>query len=287
MATKQSAKKPAAKSTAGKSTGKSLVRWEEALAARAKSSQAVASNLGTGGNFISFRNGILQFKGSPVDGNSMEVVIPSFILENQFYDGAFDADNPSSPVCYAFGTDQNDMAPHPKSPQPQSDKCKGCPQNEWGTADKGRGKACKNVVRLGLISADALEDGEQGVRDAEEAIAKLPVTSGKAWGAYVASLEAADLPPLAFITEMKVVPDPKNQFAVTFKAKEQIDDGDVMGALLERADVMDKTLATPYPDFTDDMPAPRKAPAGRKAAPPARKPAGKAPAPAARKARKF
>lgn len=285
MATKAAAAK---KSAAKKGT--SIVKWDEALAARAKMSQSVASNLGTGSNFVSFQGGIMKYKGNPVEGNSMQVVVPSFILENAYYVGKYDPNNPASPVCYAFGTDQKEMEPHEKSTQPQAEKCKGCPQNEWNTSDTGRGKACKNIVRLGLIPADALENGAQGVKDAEEAIAKLPVTSGGAWGGYVSSLEAAKLPPLAFVTEMSETPDAKNQFAVNFKAVEQIDDGEIIGALLERAEIMDKTLAAPYPD-TEEAASARK-PAGKAAgrgfAGAAKKPAGKTPPVAGKKAaRKF
>lgn len=272
------AKASAAKAVKGpvKKAGTAVQKWDEALAARAKLANRVASNLGTGSNFISFQGGIMSYKGNPVDGNSMDIIVPSFLLENQYYEGPFDPDNPQSPKCYAFGTDPDEMKPHEKSHEPQHETCKGCPHNEWGSAEQGKGKACKNVVRLGVLPASAADGGAQGIKDAEDAIAKLPVTSGKAWGGYVKSLEAVNLPPLAFITEMTEGPDKKTQFKISFQAKEQISDGEVLGALLARADIMDKTLATPYPDFEESAPAKRPGKAGK-----AGKAASKAPAKAA------
>ncbi len=241
------------KQAAGPAKAKNaVVKWDAALAERARKSQKVASNLGTGGNWVSIKGAVMKYKGNPVEGNAMNVMVPSFVLENQYYGRDYDPDTPQSPVCYAFGDDQATMRPHEKSPQKQHNQCKGCPQNEWGTAERGRGKACKNVVRLGLLPADALERGGQGVRDAEEAIIKVPVTSCKAWGGFVSQLEAIDRPPLSFITEISITPDPKTQVAMHFKAVEEITDGDAIEALLERADQMDKTLPQPYPDFEEN-----------------------------------
>jgi hypothetical protein len=194
----------------------------------------------------------MKYKGNPVEGNAMNVIVPSFVLENQFYSHDYNPDEPQSPVCYAFGDNPETMRPHEKSPQKQSVQCKGCPQNEWGTANVGRGKACKNVVRLGLLAADCLDRGPEGIKEAEEAIIKVPVTSCKAWVGFVSQLDAIERPPLSFITEIAVVPDAKNQVAMTFKALEEIKDGSKIEALLERADLMDKTLAQPYPDFEEN-----------------------------------
>jgi hypothetical protein len=100
--------------------------------------------------------------------------------------------------------------------------------------------------------------------------AKTPVTSGKNWGNYVRSLESQGLPPLAFVTELAVIPAEK-QFQVTFKAQERVTDGEVIGALLAKADVLDREIDFPYPDFSDE---PQKPAARGRSAPPVVKKGG-------------
>lgn len=270
------AKKTAAAKTAvakPASTGGALVKWDEALAARAKIAAKTAEAAQGGGNFLSFKGGTLSFKGAPVPDDTLDVVVISSVMENQLFEGEYDDNKPQSPICYAFGIDEESMAPHPhvvKAGNAQSERCGiagqpgCCPFNEWGSADKGRGKACKNVFRLGMITGEDAESAA-AVEKAVVFFAKTPVTSGKAWGNYVRTLEGQALPPLAFVTELAVVPAEK-QFALTFSAKEKITDGKVIGALLTKADALDKTIDFPYPDFADQ---PATAARGRtQAAPP-------------------
>jgi hypothetical protein len=61
------------------------------------------------------------------------------------------------------------MGPHPSMQadanfQPQSDLCKTCEHNQWGSADKGRGKACQNRRRLTMIPAGVFMP-KRGSRD--------------------------------------------------------------------------------------------------------------------------
>lgn len=272
------AKKAAASKTA------SIVKWDEALAARAQMAKKAEESVSTG-SFISLKSGVMSYNGNPVPGNKLDVVVVDAILENHYFEGAYDPNTPQSPVCYAFGRDEDDMAPHEKVEEPFSDKCKGCPNNEWGSADTGRGKACKNVRRLAIIPADALDDGAQGIEDAAIAYLKVPVTSVKSWAGYVNQLAATNKPPLAFVTEISVTPDAGSQFKVNFKAKESIEDGELIGALLAKADVVEQTIAFPYQPV-EEAPAkparnarakaaPAKAPArgAKQAAAPAKAPA--------------
>ena len=265
-------KKPAAEAgKGGKGGTTALVKWDEALAARAAVQKKVAAAASGGGAFISFKGGGISFKGSPVEDDVLDVVVLDSVMENQLYDGAYDENNPQAPLCYAFGRDLETMAPHPdvvEAGNAQADRCKDCPHNQWNTAEKGRGKACKNVFRLAIIPAEDAETPEK-VAEAELVFAKTPVTSGKNWGNYVRSLEALKLPPLAFITTLGVVPSKGTQFQVTFKAEEKIEDGDVIGALLEKAEQAEAQIDFPYPKFEEAGATPQ-----RKAAPPPVKRAG-------------
>ena len=142
-----------AKKGAAKAKTTAVARWDEALAARARMAAKAVANVGGNADWISFKNGQITFKDNVI-GKSLEVVIPSFVLENAFYEGEYDPNNPKSPDCYAFGTDDAEMAPYESVESPCHVTCEGCPNNEWDTGKDGRGKACKNQIRLACLPAD-------------------------------------------------------------------------------------------------------------------------------------
>ena len=110
-----------------------------------------------------------------------------------------------------------------------------------------------------MIPADALDKGVEGVKDADVAYMKTPVTSSPNWTKYVASLADQGLPPLAVITEISVVPDAKTQFKVLFKARAIVEDGVVIEALINRSDAVDKDIDFPYKSVqANEAPASRK-----------------------------
>lgn len=225
--------------------GTALVSWEQQLAARAAVAKATEDSVALG-QFFGVRAGQLSFAGSPIPGNKMSVVILDHILENKFYLGEFDPDVPQGPACYAFGRSDKELAPHEKASQPQHETCAGCDKNEFGSAEKGRGKACKNSRRLFCLPADALKTA-QTVADASGGYLSLPVTSVRGWAQYVNSVaEVLHKPPLGVITEVAVVPDPKSQFKVTFRTAAEIKDGKLIHALLTRAELVEKEIAFPY-----------------------------------------
>jgi len=228
-----------------KKPGTAVIAWDEKLAARAQMAKKAEASVSTG-NFISLKGGIMSYMGNAVPGNKLNVIVVDSILENHFFEGKYDPNTPQSPSCYAFGRDEDEMAPHEKVEAPQNDICKGCSQNEWGSAETGKGKACKNVRRLAVITEDTLDKGIEGITDADVAYIKLPVTSVKAWAGYVNQLAATNKPPLAFVTEISVVPDASSQFKVQFKAVSEIDDGELIGALLDKADAAEQLIAFPY-----------------------------------------
>jgi hypothetical protein len=254
---------------AAKKPGTAMVAWDEALAARAQASKKAEASTSVG-SFISTKGGILSYGGNTAPDNKMLVVIIDAIMENQLYEGKYDPNMPAGPVCYAFGRDEDEMAPHEKVEEPVNDTCKGCPNNEWGSADTGKGKACKNVRRLAVITADMLDGGAEAITEAEVAYMKLPVTSVKGWASYVNQLAATSKPPLAFVTEISVVPDTVSQFKVQFHVIEEIDDGDLIGALLAKADIVEEQIGFPY-QVIEAAPKPvRRAPARAPAKPAAK-----------------
>jgi hypothetical protein len=185
------------------------------------------------GMWVSFKGGQLVIGGNPQPKNKAEVVIVHSVFENQLYKDRYDPNNPQSPMCYAIAENDEELVPHPDAAVRVSPEgCKVCPNNEWKSdPNGGKGKACKNVRRLALISASDLET----IDKAEVAIAKLPVTSVKNWSTYASQIaNVLKLPPLAVITEISVEPDAKTQFQVNFQLVDKIEDGAVIQALLNK-----------------------------------------------------
>jgi hypothetical protein len=199
--------------------GKELINYEELLSGMAVQ-QATLER--PSGSTISTRAGVLSYNGQPCPGNKLDCIIIASVHSNTLYEGRFDPNNLSSPVCFAYSESGQGMAPHPASAKPQSESCDTCPNNQWGSdPDGGRGKACKNGRVLALIPANTQPEA---VPTAEIAILRPPVTSVKNYQQHVQTVAALyNRPPLGVITEVGTVPDVKSQYKVTFTEKGPLD----------------------------------------------------------------
>jgi hypothetical protein len=172
---------------AKKKTSKAVVSMDalrkrmavHASADKARINQPVGVNIG-------IRNGKFTYRKNVI-GREFRGIVLDFVHTNAFYTEKFDPDNPTPPGCFAMSADGEDMKPESVSPKKQSDYCNGCPQNAWGSADIGDGKACKNQYRLAVIAPKKDEDPSES----EIAILTLPPTSLKNWDKYVSDLEDA------------------------------------------------------------------------------------------------
>lgn len=223
--------------------GTAVASWQEELNQMAVATAAVEKPQG---NWVSFKGGQLVIGGSPMKDNKVPVVVIHSVFENQLYANKYNPNDQQPPICYAFGEDDTDLKPHPESAKPQAESCAVCPNNEWGSdPGGGKGKACKNVRRLAMISADDLALDK--VDKAEVAIAKLPVTSVKNWSTFASQVaNVLKLPPIAVIVEMSVVPDAKTQFQVHFDLLNKVTDGAVIQKLLNRRRDTNAMVYAPY-----------------------------------------
>lgn len=263
-------KKPAAsKSTA-------IIRWDEELAKQAEVAAGMEANTG-GGQFFSLKSGILSWQGAPLPNNQMAVVILDSIFENVYYEGKYDPDTPQGPTCFAFGREEKTMAPHAiviKSGNSQagaSGLCEDCKMNEWGSAEIGRGKACRNTRRLAMIPAgtfnqagkfELIED-EEHYETTTVGFMKLPVTSVKGYASFVKQVAGAlRRPPFGIVTKVKVVPDPKTQFKVVFEPIMNLPD-EIMGVIMKRREEAQATIDFPYQPNDEEAALPPKRGASR------------------------
>jgi hypothetical protein len=256
--------------------GTAVQSWDEQLALQAEVAAGMEANSG-GGQFFSTQGGILRFNDSPFPGNQMAVVIADTILENVFYPGAYDPDNPSPPACFAFGRQEEGMKPHQtvfKAKQEEHPTCHGCPQAEWGSAPVGRGKACRNTRRLALIPAGSFdkdgrftaEDDADHFEQAALAYLKLPVTSIKGYAGFVKQLAGVmRRPPHGVFTRIWLEADPKTQFKVLFAPLAPVPNN-LMGAVMKRHEEAKTLIEFPY-----NLEREEQVPKGRGAKPVARR----------------
>lgn len=271
MAVKQVAKKP----------GTAVANWEEQLAAEAVIAAKQEEGTSTG-QFFGLKAGQLTWQSQPVIGNRMAVIILDSILENVYYEGSYDPDVIQAPACYAFGRDEKLMTPHEKvveAKTAQHEQCKGCQWNEFGSAEKGKGKACRNTRRLAMIVAGSFDKkGELTlIEDVEHfetvqiGFMKLPVTSTKGFSAYVKTISAAlKRPPHGIITEVSVVPDGDTQFKVLFEAISNVPN-ELMGAIMARNAEAKSVIEFPYSPVEEREEKPKTKPQSRGAQKPVAK----------------
>lgn len=186
----------------------------------------------------------------------LDVVIVDFNNRNEYYAGAFDANNISGPVCAAVGSEVENLVPDASSPDKQAENCASCPQNVFGSS--GPGKACKNQRILAVLPPDAKPD-------TPIMTIKVSPTAIAGFDAYVNGVAAAfSVPPVGVITTISFNP------AKTFASLQfgNATPNPNLPVHFARQGEAQAILST-VPDMTERpvaMPVSRRAPAGRAAA---------------------
>lgn len=272
-----------------KSTGKAVVKWDEKFAKLAKTS-IKGMNLPTA-KFISLQGGRMSYGGAQLPGDEIEAVIIAAVHENQFYDPnePYNREEVQPPICYAFGLERDEdgnvvlteeghpialekdqMAPPDSVPEKQNDVCVSCRWKEWASASTGQGKACRDVLRLALIASSDLEN----LSTAEIVYMKVPTMSVKNWLFYANKKinDGLKRPYWSVTTTIKVEPDPKSLFRVTFELGDQIEDSDLFEPLEELWIRTMEGIDFPYAAREKKQPVAAKAKGFKstKAAPPAK-----------------
>lgn len=187
---------------------------------------------------------------------SFKAIIVDFISFNAYYEGAYNQDNVVPPNCFAIGIARNDeLAPSESSPEPQDEgkNCKGCWANAFKSAENGKGKACKQSVRLALLC----EDGE---------LHRLNISSTglRAFGDYVRDVaNQLRTPPYGVMTTFSF--DDAFDFpSVRCSDPLQLDDEQLAYAWSKREDAAAMLAQEPdVSEFEDKVVAARNKPKGR------------------------
>jgi hypothetical protein len=204
--------------------------------------------------FMSAKSGMLNIEGNPVAGNKLDIIIVDAMSTNTFYAEAYDSDNITAPTCSAFGRNAGALIPLDLSTTKQAAACEGCPQNEWGSGAKGKGKACKNGLVLVFGLADAVMNGSTNLF-----ALRLPVTSVKNFTQYSTMLAITGMNTMRVRTELSVKPDAKTQFKINFSLVEKLPVQlklmqDIL-AMFTKSSIELPAMLTPTPSEEDAAPA--------------------------------
>mgnify|MGYP005863046925 CR=1 FL=1 len=187
------------------------------------------------------------------EGEQLEVVILDFVSANMYYDSPYDRDNPQPPACFAIGPEPTALVPSDNSPDRQADACASCPQNQFGSALVGKGKACKNTRMLAVSPVTALDNPDEA-----PPIWLLAVSpaSLKNFDSYVSSLASKHKTiPVGVVTKVHLdenltYPSPKFSVVRPLENEE-------MGLFFEHREEATKRLIT-EPDVSQYEPPKRK-----------------------------
>lgn len=163
----------------------------------AKESESIASKIAAGGGDRLSVSSTLIKTPDGAEGQELEVVIIDFMSTNFFYDRPYDKDNVFPPACFAIGPEPTLLVPSKNSPAKMADTCSVCPNNVFGSAMNGKGKACKNARLLAVVPADA-EEGKTPIWTMS-----VPPASIKFFDSYVSTLAVKNKTiPLGVVTRL-------------------------------------------------------------------------------------
>jgi hypothetical protein len=176
-------------------------------------------------------------------GTSLDVIILADAYDHAYYDKPYNPDVISPPACFAINTIHANLAPEPDKwfvPEPQAEKCQGCPQNEFETARQGKGKACRNGRRL-LVAA--VINGVANLKDL--ALINIPPSSLKSFSRYVKQVATGKKLPLwAVVTNFEFDDEQSYPFLIpTFVGLASPND---VHEIAKSLPDFEKTILTPY-----------------------------------------
>lgn len=228
-----------------------LEDWEIELAREAKD-EVSKETLGI--PRLSHQGGMWKIDGKTVTENKLRVAIIDYGFSKAYYENAFDPGVTATPVCYAFGREEKGMAPHDQAPKKQNPECSTCEWNKFGTADRGKGKRCKDERRVLCVVEVA---DEESIAGAEVRQFNIPPGSLKNWGNYLAQVREGTKRQnvRGVLTELSTEPY-GGAYALTFKAVAELADVQVKAIMAKRSSV-EAALFAPYPNIEqEEKPAP-------------------------------
>ena len=242
----------------GVEKGREITSWKAKLAEEALAASATEAST-SGGQFFSLKSGQLTWDDEKIKGNQIAVIILDSIFETVYYQDDYNPDATQGPTAFALGRDEKELRWHENShPDFAGELCSESEVCQWGSAERGRGKAARETRRLALIPAGKLDrDGEleeliedeKHYKTATVGFMRLPVTSVKEFSNYVRKLAGGmKLPPFAVVTRIYLEPDDKSQFKVHFETLEEVPE-ELLEVIMERREEVKGIIDFPYQPY--------------------------------------
>lgn len=190
------------------------------------------------------------------DGVTLKSPLKLVILQaakgRGYYTDAWKNGAKSTPICFAYGEDEDACVPHPESADRQNEDCKSCPHNAWGSGGE-KAKACKTRVKLAVVVPT---NDSKSLVEAEIKTLSIPTGTLKKWRQYLGSL-AMVTPLLAKGVVTEVGFDTNGGgFGLTFKAVEKLS-AEFVEVLQKRTAGLREKLTQPYrPPVEEAAPVP-------------------------------
>lgn len=233
--------------------------WQDQYADQLTKDKASATG-GSGWPWLSTKDKT-QFKlGTAEYGNTINVVVLGGIRENALYKGAYDPQNTAGPDCWAIDVsgDEAHMAPPAVLQEngAENSLCASCWANAFKSDDRGRGKKCKNQVRLAVLYAGGDGDPPQNWDKVSGARLRVPPTSLSAWSDYANGVvESLNRPLCTVVTRLSIKTDDVTQFKLSFDTVGVYNDTDTVDTLVARSKEARQWLVQePGVDAAPDVP---------------------------------
>ena len=148
------------------------------------------------GYMISTKGKVFTLPNGDSDNGPLTCVVLDWVSANTYFEASYNPQNIQPPTCFAIGRIVDEMEPSDNSPKKQNDTCKGCEQNEWGSAPGGgKGKACKNTRKLLIVPSNADEKTQPWVLS-------VSPTGLKHFDKYVTTLTDMGKHPIEVVTDI-------------------------------------------------------------------------------------
>ena len=122
----------------------------------------IANGVTITGNKISTNNKIFTLPNGVQTNKPLTVIVVDYRNYSVYYPGTYDPKNKVPPVCWAIASDNKtshqNLVPGNNVQNPVNPQCEGCKWAQWKTGQGGKGKACKERIRVALVPLDGLTD---------------------------------------------------------------------------------------------------------------------------------
>jgi len=229
-------------------------------------------------NVIKYKHGYFELNDSIIttsdpDGKYVDTIILAHKFERVYYDGPYVEGEQTPPACFALSDTDPEineaLRPCEESVDAQHKTCAGCPQNEYGTSQTGKGKACSTRVRLLLAEANQFAENEPG--KISTAVLNIPVTSYSLYKKHIGAVAGVlKLPIFAVVTRIRLERTGSYDHPA-FELVAPLESGDLVQKALDMSNSAGSALDYKYKSEDKDF----SGPAGKKKIPVKKKKARK------------